>query len=98
MAQVEVSFLQEMMLVAQIDLQGVSQDARIVEAGSDAQAGNNAVIVEVVHVEAGVAVERRFFPAHAGGEAEVVVQVILGSDAGDENVVKFDAGLVSQGV
>src|SRR5690554_5160341 len=86
----EVTLLQLLVLVAQIQANRVRQQAGAVVGGTDAKANYDFVGIQVVQIRVSGGFQGRLFISHTAAHREVFAQLILGTQAGDEDVVELN--------
>jgi len=77
---------------------GKGENPRVAEFRAGAQAEHEPVVVQVVHVQRAVGLQRRGFPGSAGDQAVALVQAVFGAEARDQQVAEAQVGLVAHGV
>src|SRR5690554_3531520 len=86
----EVTLLQLLVLVAQVQANRVGQQAGTVVGGADTEANHDFVGIQVVNIRVPGSFQGRFFIGHAAAQRKVFAELVFRTKARNQNVIKFD--------
>ena len=86
----KIPFLKLLVLITNVQADGVGQQTGAVVCGAQAQADHDLVGIEIIDLRIASGLEGGFLVRHAATYGEVLVERVLGADSGNQHVVELN--------